>query len=262
MMAFKLYKLEQIKEYIQKLPYFELKDIVVGDQEIKDFKAVCYRGTNKAVAIVSKRYKLVQHATVFQIFIEQLEKFFDNIEGYVSHTRTKAFLFLTVKERFVEGDSNYKVGFSISNSVDTTTAICTRFFTYRLVCSNGLIASDTIFKINQKHIANPHFYSILKDKISKTIQTFNRIEEREFNFYEEIKKVNLTIDQTKTILEKLNIAQKGLKVILTRINKVDNAFNVYQAITHYYSNFSSLNIGSIVQNTIKAREIIQNLIRR
>ena len=256
----KFYDIEKVKNFIKTLPKYELKDIYIDKVQLsKKFKAVCYLDTNIPVAIVSNKYKLVQHPTVFEIFLERLEKHFDNIEGFVQHTKTKAFLFAVVKEKFVEGDSNYKLGFCVSNSVDTTLAIWTSLFNYRVICSNGLVTPQTIMKIYQKHIGGEDFYNELKRRFDIAIQQFDNYQEREFQVYDILKEKTLTEDQIKAVIAKLELPQKALRVILTRIERVDSAFDLYQAITFYLSNYSRQNIASTVEKLRKTRTILEKI---
>lgn len=256
----KLYEIERVKNYIKTLPRYELKDIYIDKvQHTKKFKAVCYQDTNIPVAIVSSRYKLVQHPTIFEIFLERLERRFSNIEGFVQNTNTRAYLFVTVKEKFVEGDSNYKLGFCVSNSVDTTLAIWTTLFNYRLVCSNGLVAPQTILKIYQKHIGGEDFYQEVKKRFDLAINEFEGYQEKEFQIYDMLREKTLTEEQMKAVFAKIELPNKALRVVLTRINKVDSAFNLYQAITFYLSNYSNLNIHSKVEQLRKVRAILEKI---
>jgi hypothetical protein len=251
----KLTNLENVERFLSTLPYYELKDVYIDGVKSENYKAVVYKGTSKAVAVVSNRYKLVQHKTVFDIVLEKLKENINtaNIKGWVEHTKTKAYLFLTFKDVAVENDSYYNCGFLVTNSVNTQLSIWTNLFLYREICSNGLIEKSSILEIQNKHIGSSVFWDRFKERIEKIVQNYDNYITTEFQMLGVFGEITLNPNE---ILSKLDITKKALVYISKQLKPIDTLFNVYQAITNYYTNTQSMNIASRVQYIRKARELI------
>jgi hypothetical protein len=260
----KLADFENVKRFISTLPYYELRDVYINGTKLENYKAVCYQGTNKAVAIVSNKYKLAQHSTVFNIVLEKAQEYFKNTElkGWVEHTNTKAYLFLGIKEINVEDDSNYKCGLLITNSVNTELSIWFNLWAYRQVCSNGLVQRRNILEIQNKHLGASDFWDRFKSRLIYVLQEFDPYLKEEFTFYEQLKTITITPEQARVeILGKMNCSNKAYFTIFKQLKGTDTVFNLYQAITNYYTNTKSMNIASRVQFVRKARELIENYVR-
>lgn len=255
----KLTNLENVKRFISTLPHYEFRDIYINGTKLQNYKAICYSGTNKAVAIVSNRYKLVQHKTVFDIALEKIQEHYKDteIKGWVEHTNTKAYIFLGMKQIDVEYDSNYNCGLLITNSVNTQLSVWINTFLYRLVCNNGLISRENVLAIQNKHLGANEFLNRFKERLETILKGFNDILKKEFRFLEELRSFTLTKKEVADkILINLDMSKKAYFTVLKQINDVDTLFNVYQALTNYYTNSRSLNIANRVQQIKKAREVI------
>jgi hypothetical protein len=251
----RLANLDNVERFLSTLPYYELKDIYIDGVKSENYKAVVYKGTSKAVAVVSNRYKLVQHKTVFDIVLEKIKENLakENVKGWVEHTKTKAYLFLTFKDIEIQNDSNYNCGLLVTNSVNTQLSIWTNLFLYRVICSNGLVQKENILAIQNKHLGSSEFWDRFKSRVETVIQNYDNYLTTEFNLLEEFKTITLNPSE---ILSKLEISKKALFVITKQLKPTDTLFNVYQAITNYYTNTQSMNIASRVQYIRKARELI------
>ena len=256
----KLASLENVKRFLEYLPEFELKPIHIEGIETKKFKAVCYKGTNMPVAIVSDRYKLVQHRTVFTIaldrILEQVKE--EAVKGWIQHTRTKAYFFVTFVDSNITEDSNYDCGLLITNSVNTQLSIWSNIFLYREICSNGLIEKSPILEVQNKHITSETFYDNLKNKFDWAIENFGYHLDRQIKFLIELKDYTLHPSE---ILKHLEMSKKAFIQITKQLKTIDTLFNIYQAITNYYTNTTSMNIASRVNYLRKAREIIEEYVR-
>jgi hypothetical protein len=256
----RLVDIENVERFISTLPWYELKDVYVDGVKSEKYKAVVYKGTTKAIAVVTNRYKLVQHKTVFDIVLERVKEKVgsENVKGWVEHTNTKAYLFLTFKNIEIQDDSNYNCGLLVTNSVNTQLSIWTNLFLYRLVCNNGLIERSNILEVQNKHIGTYDFWDRFKDRVEKIVQSFDNYLMTEFSFLEQIKEITL---KPSDILEKLDISRKALVVISKQLKPTDTLFNVYQAVTNYYTNTKTMNIASRVQYIRKTRELINKYAR-
>jgi hypothetical protein len=256
----RLANLENVERFISTLPYYELKDIYIDGVKLENYKAVVYKGTTKAVAVVTNKYKLVQHKTVFDIVLERVKETIgsENVKGWVEHTQTKAYLFLTFKDIEIQNDSNYNCGLLVTNSVNTQLSIWTNLFLYRLICSNGLIERSNILEVQNKHIGTSEFWERLKSRIERILESYDNYLKAQFEFLEEIKVITLNPSE---ILSKLDMSKRALVTITKQLKPTDTLFNVYQAITNYYTNTKTMNISSRVQYIRKAKELIENYVR-
>lgn len=257
----KLASLENVRRFLETLPEFELKPIAIEGTETRKFKAVCYKGTNMPVAIVSDRYKLVQHKTVFQIALERIAKYYKEefIKGWVQHTKTKAYLFVTFRGTTISNDSHYDSGLLITNSVNTQLSIWSNLFTYREVCSNGLIQKTPLIEVQNKHVGTSEFWDRFKSRIDMILENFDHYINREFKFILELR--DYTVDPTE-ILKHLDMSNKALIHIKKQLKPTDTLFNIYQSITNYYTNTTSMNVASRVNYIRKAREIIEEYVKQ
>jgi hypothetical protein len=257
----KLVELENVERFISTLPSYELKDVYVNGTKLQNYKAVCYQGTNKVVAIVSNKYKLTNHDTVFNIVMEKaIQKFGkENLKGWVEHTSTKAYLFLTFKEVDIQNDSTYNCGLVVTNSVNTQLSIWLNLMTYRNLCSNLLVQRGNVLAIQNKHLGTSEFWDRFKQRLFTVLNEFDSILKQEFTFLDQIKTITVQSDFVrKEILNKLNTSKKAYYLILKQLTGTDTLFNVYQAITNYYTNTRSMNVYNRVQHIKKARELIED----
>jgi len=256
----RLVSIENVERFISTLPCYELKDVYIDGVKDSKYKAVVYKGTTKSVAIVSNKYKLVQHKTLFDIVLEKVKENFNNneIKGWVEHTNTKAYLFLTFKNVDIQNDSVYDCGILVTNSVNTQLSIWLNLFNYRQVCSNGLVQKENILAIQNKHIGVSNFWDRFKLRLERVLSAFDNYLKNEFDFLETLKTITLNINE---ILSKVEMSKKALIVIRRQLKENDTLFNVYQAITNYYTNTRSMNIASRVQYIRKARDVINNYVK-
>jgi len=256
----KLFSLDAINNFLNSLPQFEEREIIVNGQVNKDYKAILDKSNNKVVAIVSKKYSLVQHKDVFSLAIAKLrETYSDNeILGYVSHHRTKAYMFITFKSATIQNDSEYKLGLMITNSVDSTLSIWTTLFLYRVVCSNGLIEKSSLLQLQSKHINSEEILNRFNKKLSIVLNDFDSYVENELAFLEKTKTITANSYE---IVKKLDLSKKARYRILGKVKPNDTLFNIYQAITDYFSNKANVSIVRRVDTIRKAKEIINQYVK-
>lgn len=256
-----LANVDNIKRFLETLPEYELKEITINGTVAKKFKAVCYKNTNYPIAIVSNKYKLAQHKTVFTIALERVLKKFkeEEVKGWVQHTKTKAYLFLTFREVEVKEDSIYKMGLIVTNSVNTQLSIWTNLFTFREVCSNGIIQKTPLLEVQNKHIGTSDFWARFKERFDRVLEVFDNEYQREIKFIMELKDYTLSPIE---ILKHLDTSKKAFVEITKQLKSIDTLFNIYQAITNYYTNTKSMNIANRVNYIRKARDIIEKYVKQ
>lgn len=119
---------EQLKERINDLPEFELRDVQVlsndGEWILQEHKAICERdGQYKAVAFCWKNYKLLQFKEVFEPILDSVD---GNIDGYIYTYKGYAnFTFYPDDENLKI--NNHRLGLVAVNSVDLSSSIMIKF---------------------------------------------------------------------------------------------------------------------------------------
>jgi hypothetical protein len=115
---------QELIERINQIKDFELKEVAIKREDgdwIPDPKwnAVCVKGESDIISTVSNRYQLVQFRDVFNPIIHKLP---ENITGQIATYRGKAWLYI-----FPDSPDQHKVGITLRNSVDKSTAVEARF---------------------------------------------------------------------------------------------------------------------------------------
>lgn len=259
MFGVKFYDIGMVEDYLDRLPTFRTDNVVVNGRVVRDYRAVVREDNEQVVAIVSSIYKLAQHKIVFKIFLERLEKYYPRefIKGYVTSEMTRAFLFVTVKEQEIEDDSRYYYGFLVTNSVDATMGIHVNFFRYRLVCSNGLISRQNIVELTQRHVQGQqtNFWKVLKEKYDRAIMELDKYID---DYIKMVKIAKDTIVNVPEILKKMDISQEAKKFILYKCGNEATLFDVYQALTNFYSHRrdSRLTMNGRIEKLKEAEKLI------
>jgi hypothetical protein len=254
-MGMRLYNLEDVIKYVNSLPEFEEKDIAVENEVSKNFKAIVYKGTKTIAAVVSNKYQLVQHKEVFNYAIEKIKSEFgeNSIKGYVNSHRVKAYLFITFKDVSIQNDSDYRTGLLITNSVNGTLAIWTSLFLYRVICSNGLIEQQNLIQFQSKHLGTEELLNRFDNRLTTVIKNYDNYLKKEFDTLEQLKNI---IAKPSEILKNLDLSRKAFYYINLKLKTNDTLFNIYQQITHYFSNNNSINITKRVEMIRKAKQLV------
>jgi len=106
----------ELIQKIEKLPIFQEKEITVNGAVAKRWKAICEEGNNEPVAVVTKKYILLQLKDSFKTV---LDRFPEDIEGDVYYYYGRAGMTIFPRDK--------NIGLYVVNSVDRTTALRTDF---------------------------------------------------------------------------------------------------------------------------------------
>jgi len=260
----KMTDINNLFRFINTLPWFEIKDLFVEGNRVHDYKAITYKGTNKVVAIVTNKYNLVQHQQVFEFVINKLSKEYgqDNLQGWVEHYKTRAYLFITFKQINIQNDSDYRLGLLVTNSVDGTLSIWTTLFVYRIICQNGIIQKHNLLTIQNKHLGTSNLWSRLESRINTVLQVFDNVVTQEFETYERMKNVYAnSVEVVGKLRKEIGMGKRAYYTILRNVKSTDSLFNILQAITNYYSNTRALNITSRVNAIRKGYNVVLSYLK-
>lgn len=234
---------ELAKEKTQDLDTFDLTPLFYSDVNhnitgLPKKLGILNEKTNNVSGIVSDRYRLYNHDSVFNNVIDSFERVritdvlynFENdhdivrMEGifpeYKIHDDTK--------EGFIPG-------FRIMNANTGKDSVSFQFFGIRLVCLNGMTAKNIIPEctFNVRHIMSP-------DKLDKTIVDFvDSILMNMTHLYDTInesKKREITFenyDATVEYLTPIMTGKKPAKHIALDVHESIKVYDLYNMITYY-----------------------------
>jgi hypothetical protein len=138
---------EELLKAIENIPLFECLDVAtIKDEKVErqpDFKAIVEAGKTEAVAIVSRRYALVQMKEIFGQVLSQMS---DDTEGELFYYGGHGQLHLFPKDS--------RVGICVCNSVDASGAIKI-FFVARANGSTLYLSREKIAEYKRLHIGSP-----------------------------------------------------------------------------------------------------------
>jgi len=260
-----LYDLNQVKNFIQTLPEFEEKEVVINGIVRKDYKAIVLKNTNKVVSIVSSKYQLVQNKDIFNRFIYILENHFkkQNVKGFCYNVFSKAYLSVILEESELQGDSKYLWGLMVKNSVDTSLSVGVKVLAIRQICSNGLMGFKEIEKLEIKH-SNQNIFQQIDLMFYKILKQFNFYIASLSNIIADLKSKLVRYTEAEKIVNQLIDSKKGRIIVKNEIyGLIDNgyitAFDLYMAITNYYSNKTGKQFSSVEQNISKALKVLRQI---
>ena len=248
---FKEYEIKYVKYWIDQAPEYELKPVFVNGENQKKYRAVVNRLTGKVVAIVSNRFQLIQHKTVFNTFLEALENKYSESEitGFFRWTDNRAYLFTYFKNAEFNSNDTYRLGLVVTNGVDGTLAIWAKFAGIRLVCTNGLVDTQTIKVVKTVHIGidQNEFMERIVKRFESIIETVEEYPETLSHKIEWMKSIELNRDKATLIVNKLDLPKKAFYVIRKTLLKPSiTLYDLYNAITEYISNYSGLRVDNRV----------------
>jgi len=263
---YKAFPLQYVKRYIEASPTFEIKPVYVNGEYQRDYKAVVNQNTGKVVAVVSKRFQLVQHKTVMNAFLDVLSNYVseDETEGFYKWTDTRAYLTVYFKTIEPLEKDFFKLGILVTNGVDGSMAIWTKFSGLRVVCSNGLVSRETIEVVRTIHASADFsdFMERLIGRFEKVIKGVDQYGERIAKTFEEWKGIEIERKDAMKEVAKMDwLPKKATRIIYWKLPRDEKVtlYDLYNAITDYISNYSGKNIEGRTEDLMKAEKAIQQI---
>lgn len=222
----------------RRLPEFEIGEIKTDYGEpLKDVRGVYpleHQPKTRPVAVVSNRYKLLNHNTVLdsikKILVEKDDlQNIRTINLINSPDGTKIFLkilFGITKEILEDDKVNF--GVEIINSVDGRISLHCIPYTYRWVCSNGAVVTKSLGNVIHKHTTNLNL-DALEGSIRIALDSVEAITQKYFDFTQtEVIEMEAVDKEGKEWIAK-NIPKKYLEVVES--NKPKTAWDLYNIFT-------------------------------
>jgi hypothetical protein len=136
---------------LEHLTVFEEKSVFVNEHKQSDFKAIWNPKENKAIAVMSKQFALIQNGEAFKVIIDSLAATGkENVKFKLQERNGSAWLYVVFPELMADdGESKIELGFRVRNSVNGTSALTfsadrkftdtfVEVFGRRLICGNGM----------------------------------------------------------------------------------------------------------------------------
>lgn len=250
---------EKLKEAIEKIPKFRLRDIAVDKKEAHLYAgdygwfkqehlfAVTDVDNYKALCTVGKSYYLVQFFEIFNPIVDSMP----DIDGELIYDNGFAYLFIFPEgEKYKEGNDEF--GLVVVNSVNTTASVMIRF----IVKHNGkkilLPKKISGFKRNHKgkntlSMAQDYLYSI--DKVK---DTWRRI----------IKKFSTETLTTECIID-LNLGKKISKELMKKVEEdkeKESKTNLWDAFMYALEYISSKEYKTEVHKRKRLDKVCETII--
>jgi len=177
---------EKLFEEIERIPKFERKEIYVDGEKQKSFDAILEEGAKQAIAVVSKRYTLVQIRDVFRRIAEVLP---EDAKGEVIYYWGKGLFFIFPPVG--------KVGARVMNSVDGSTSL-RMDFVYVSPLGNLYLPRD-VAGVRKIHVGR------VESTFGDIVETLNKVQHTWTNIVENLSRTEATsedLDEIKKIAGK------------------------------------------------------------
>jgi len=264
---YKTYDIKYVKHWIEQAPEFELKPITVDSADARKFRAVVNKQTNKVVAIVSDKFQLVQHKTVFNLFLDTLEDMgYSDVKGMVRWTDTRAYLYTYFHESDLGMKDKHQFGLVITNGVDGSLAIWSRIISVRIACMNLFSGTELYKIIKTVHVGIDieTFIDRIQTRFIKVIKAVMDYPDYLTQQYQQLKQIEIEYPKAiEFVTKKLDfLPKKALAVIRWQLRRDDKVtlYDLLQAVTYYLSNYSEVSDpGKRLVQTVKVEKAIQDL---
>ena len=185
-------------------PNYDFKIATIAVKGVKTkFRVVFDEG--QLVSVVKKNYKAIPHKLVYDTALTIAnERNFSVIPRFtaISPDRTKMVVTLLGAETFYFENDKYRLGLTICNSYDYTTALTASLYLHREICSNGLFMpiSLNVPAVRIKHTGD------INTIISRYIDGIHNLfdaQEIVIDFLRLLKEKQVTANIVKALLSKL-----------------------------------------------------------
>jgi len=219
--------LNELKNRIALLPEYTLADIYVRGNKVENFKAVVPKGMSIPIAIVSHKYKLIQHKTLFNVVIEKVSWKFgsNNILGDVYYHKNRAHLFLFFQKAKLFSEE-YFAGILVTNSVDTSLSVKISLSLYNENFGIPFVNPKKLIEIKNKHIGLELFWDRFKSRLFAILNSYQEILKNYLSLLTKLSEININ---PKEILDKISLSKRLEEKIMASL-KSPTLFDIYKAV--------------------------------
>ena len=198
-----------------------------------NYKAIVREDNDKLIAVQKDSYKLVSNAEVIKPVLEQLhqlttEWYVDDSHSFVENNRMR--LQVTFPELTLhDGESDIALSLFIHNSYDSSEGIRMFWGGIRSICSNGSVFGEVLARYYAKHTSGIVVEN-LKEQIEETYDQIPLIKDR-IEILQSMKYITEYEEQIPKLFG------KGVSDYVEEQPKADNAWLLYNQLTHYISHY-------------------------
>lgn len=241
---------KEILEEIDKIPTFVYRDVAIDYNNVWDkkeaLKAITEEGNDEPLAIVSKKYRLVQFKPVFEPIVAPINE----LEGDLIYYKGFAIMDLFPKDETYNNDGN-SIGIVVMNSVDTTASVVIKF------CINydkrKITIPPKISGFKKVHMGNVNILSQdYANMISKVKGSWSTIMERFTNMF---------VDENNVMdyLDTFKIGENTAKKIKKEVMASDNEINLWDLCLIVFDHYSEKEYKSEVHKRKKLDSFVSKI---
>jgi hypothetical protein len=224
-----------------------------GFHEAVGWKAIAEATTQRPLAIVSRRYSVVQHRDVANEVVGYCEQ-----RGYeivrMMLLQRGARLMIEVKSGDmveIDGDEIEKRCL-VYNSYNTTRSISVLTAGMRLVCSNGLVAPGFVERLRKVHVFK--FFEIAK--INQTIEAGFKAWNVSLDVLQEAVG---TMANTEKVLEFVKLPETYIKLAKERLPPRENLNEIWNCLTQILTHEAGCGVNTQIEYYKEANKVFQFL---
>jgi len=232
---------KELEAVILGLPEYQKKEVWIRgkDQtyEAESHVAIIEKNSDSnPIAILSKKYKLIQHREAFIPFINMCRAMGINVKGTITKSEGKVFLraiFMDKRARVVVDGEELYTGVLLGNSVDGTMGLFMESFAFRSVCSNGMLLGKTLVaRVYKIHAGNAE---ILKEQYQKFSEQIIENSPRLSDIIKRAISENIQESVINQALYGAGFGKNHVKKLLEKCQQLDikNKWDLYNVITNW-----------------------------
>jgi hypothetical protein len=261
-----MYNKTNVIETLEKMRVIEMPIMTKATEPIKGYKAIVRESDNELIRVVSDNYKVYQNLDAFNEVVTALD--IANIKFDISKLalnksagRNTMHLSLSLSDISMDIDGHLTTAsIEVFNSNDGTLAFQKMLGVFRLICTNGAIIGENLFKYKRRHTQffNVPDYAHLLPEISNDFETFMHLVKKS-------KSIKMT-DSMKLELIKGGFPEKIIKDLSYAYEKYainhNEVINDYNTLWAYYSVLTNWITNSVNDKNIVRANTFNNTLMK
>lgn len=236
---------------------------------VMSHKAIVRTDTNEVLSIVGEGYKLVENRKLFSDFERAITESDLNTSGLqrrieTSHNGARSFLRYVFPEHQVDVSGNgdkINMEIVVKNSYDGSSSFETMLGGYRLLCMNGQVVGDTIYRRKHKHTRGLNI-EWTAEYLTVWLEGFMK----QADEWTKYRNVSVTMEVAEKIIESYTTSIKTRVQLLQDFYKEaetlgENMWALYNALTAH-STHSKVTRNTGVDNIANARSLREESVRK
>lgn len=192
-----------------------------------NFKAIIKE--DKLVTLVKNRYTVIPNELILEDIVPLIERFgYDQLDSPAKKSNGNRLMLYFVKPELhnLSNNEGIKLGLLLKNSIDGSLSLGVEGFSYRELCSNGVImGQETVQSFHKKHVGNAEE---IINRLEESVALVNKTSLRILEKYKHMTQVKFENDRYESLKE--NVPRKLLIGVSSKIEQGTD-WNAYNEIT-------------------------------